>query len=136
MSERPFVVLPALTRENEHFWTGGAAGELRFLRCRDCQRFVHPPAPICPACLGRALAVEAVSGRGSVFSFTVNHQPWIPGLDPPYVIAIVALDEEDGLRLTTRLVGCEPEEVKIGMRVRVRFEPHDRVYLPFFEPEP
>jgi uncharacterized OB-fold protein len=136
LSERPFTVLPALTPENEHFWTGGAAGELRFLRCRDCRRFVHPPAPICPGCLGRDLAIEAVSGRGSVFSFTVNHQPWIPGLDPPYVIAIIALDEEEGLRLTTRLVGCEPDQVTIGMRVRVRFEPHDRVYLPFFEPEP
>jgi len=77
-----------------------------------------------------------VSGWGTVFSYTVNHQPWIPGLDPPYAIAIVALDEEEGLRLTTRITGCDPQDVRVGQRVRVVFEAHDGVYLPLFEPAP
>ncbi len=135
MADRPFRVLPALTPENEHFWTGGAQGELRFLRCRACRWLVHPPAPVCPECLGRELDASAVSGRGVVAAVTINHQPWIPGFDPPYVIAIVELPEQRGLRLTTNVVGCDPAEVRIGMPVRVTFADYDPVWLPLFEPD-
>jgi uncharacterized OB-fold protein len=133
---RPFRVLPLVTDTNRHFWTGGAEGKLRFLRCRACRHWVHPPAPICPACLSRDLTAEAASGRGTVATFTVNHQPWIPGFDPPYVIAIVELPEQAGLRLTTNLVGCAPDAVQIGLPVRVVFEPYDDVWIPLFEPDP
>ena len=128
-------VLPAVTPENEHFWRGGAAGELRFLRCRACRHYIHPPSPLCPECLSRELAPEAVSGRATLLTYTVNHQPWIPGFDPPYVIAIVELPEQRGLRLTTNLVNCREEEIAIGMPLRVRFEAAgDGVFLPLFEP--
>jgi uncharacterized OB-fold protein len=132
---RPFRVLPELTERNAHFWTGGAEGELRFLRCVACHYWIHPPAPICPACLGRDLEVAAASGRARVATCTVNHQPWIPGFDPPYAIAIVELPEQRGLRLTTQIVGCAPERVHIGMPVRVRFEAYEDVWIPLFEPE-
>lgn len=134
-SSRPaFRVLPRVDEGNAHFWTGGREGELRILRCRACRHWIHPPAPICPACLARELAPEAVSGRATVATWTVNHQPWIPGFTPPYVIAIVELPEQPGLRLTTNLVGCAPEAVRIGMPVRVCFEERDGVWLPLFEP--
>ena len=68
-------------------------------------------------------------------TFTVNWQPWYPNLDPPYVVAIVELPEQEGLRLTTNIVGCEPDDVAIGMAVRVAFEEYDGVWLPFFEPD-
>jgi uncharacterized OB-fold protein len=136
MSDKPFRVLPAVDSENEHFWRGGKQGELRFLRCDDCRSYVHPPAPLCPDCLGRALTPEAVSGRATIHTFTVNHQPWIPGFDPPYVIAIVDIEEQAGLRLTTNIVGCEIDAVYIGMPVRVCFEERDDdIYLPLFEPD-
>ena len=131
---RPFRVLPAVTTDNEHFWMGGAEGELRFLRCRSCGYWIHPPQPICPSCLSREIAVEAVSGRATVFTFTVNWQPWLPNFDPPYVVAIVALPEQDEFRLTTNIVGCEPDEVFIGMEVEVEFEDYDGVWLPYFHP--
>ncbi len=130
---RPLRVLPRVTEQNRHFWTGGAQGELRFLRCRACRHWIHPPAPVCPACLARDPEVAAVSGRGRVATFTVNHQPWIPGFDPPYVIAIVELEEQAGLRLTTQLVGCRPEVPRIDQPVRVVFEQYDDVFLPLFE---
>jgi uncharacterized OB-fold protein len=130
-----FRILPQVTPQNEHFWTGGARGELRLLRCRACRHWIHPPAPICPSCLARDVAAEAASGRARVVTFTVNHQPWIPGFDPPYVVAIVELVEQPGLRLTTNLVGCAPEAVRIGMPVRVLFEERDGVWIPLFEPE-
>jgi uncharacterized OB-fold protein len=133
----PFRLLPELTAENEHFWRGGAEGELRFLHCDACALFVHPPAPRCPRCLSAKLAVRASSGRGRLHTFTVNHQPWIPGFDPPYVVAIVELAEQPSLRLTTNLVGCAPDAVRIGMALRVVFEEQKGgVFLPLFEPDP
>ena len=133
---KPFRLLPQVTPENEHFWHGGADGELRFLRCGSCRYYVHPPAPLCPECLSRDLSAETVSGRAVVHTFTLNHQAWIPGFDPPYLVAIVELEEQEGLRLTTNLVKCEPENVSIGMRVKVLFEDvGDDVYLPLFEPD-
>lgn len=131
---RPFRVMPAVTEENEHFWLGGAEGELRFLRCQACGWWLHPPAPICPSCLSRDLAVEAASGRASIFTFTVNWQPWLPNFDPPYVVAIVELPEQAGLRLTTNIVGIAHDEVAIGQEVTVVFEEYDGVWLPFFGP--
>jgi uncharacterized OB-fold protein len=76
-----------------------------------------------------------VSGAATLHTFTVNHQPWYPGLDPPYVIAVVELMEQEALRLTTGIVGCAPGDVVIGMPVRVVFEQYEDVWLPFFEPD-
>ncbi len=136
MSDKPFRMLPRVTERNAHFWRGGAEGELRFLRCRGCRTWVHPPAPICPQCLEKDLAPEAVSGRATVATFTLNHQPWVPAPDHPYAIAIVELPEQTGLRLMTNIVNCPPEDVHIGMPVRVVFEERDDVFVPLFEPVP
>ena len=133
-ADQPFRILPRITPENEHFWTGGAEDELRFKRCRSCGYYIHPPAPRCPTCLSKELEVAAVSGRATVLTYTVNHQPWIPGFPTPYVVAIVEIEEQPGLRLMTNLVNCPIDAVRIGMPVRVRFEARDGVYLPLFEP--
>jgi uncharacterized OB-fold protein len=75
-----------------------------------------------------------VSGGGTVATFTINHQPWYPGFDPPYVIAMVELDEQPALRITTNIVGCPVDDVHIGMDVQVVFEQYDDVWIPFFSP--
>ena len=134
MPDPPFRVLPRVTPQNEHFWRGGADGRLRFLRCAPCARYIHPPAPVCPRCLGKELAPGAVSGRATVVSFTLNHQPWVPSPDHPYAIAIVEIDEQPDVRLMTNIVNCPADEVEIGMPVEVVFEQHDDVWLPLFEP--
>lgn len=131
---KPFRLLPQLDDRNRPFWTGGADGALRLWRCDDCGYWIHPPGPRCPQCLSTALSVAEASGEAVVHTFTINHQPWIPGLDPPYVVAIVELPEQPGLRLTTSLVGIEPDAVTIGLPVRVTFEQYDDVWLPFFAP--
>jgi len=132
-ASHPFRVLPLLDDENRFFWTSGADGRLRFLRCQGCGYYLHPPIPRCPECGSREIAPTEVSGRGEVHSVTVNHHPW-DGDTEPYAIAIVVLAEQADLRLTTNVIGCPPEEVHIGMPVRVTFEPHDDVWLPLFEP--
>ena len=136
MSEKPFRLLPEVGPDNEHFWCGGAEGELRFLRCSACRTYVHPPSPVCPDCLSRELVPEAVSGRARLHTYTLNHQPWVPGFDPPYLVAIVDIEEQAGLRLTTNLVGCDPADVEIGMPVRGCFEERDEgIFIPLFEPD-
>jgi len=135
MAEQLFRLLPRVTPENEFFWEGGADGKLRFQRCQGCGHYIHPPSPICPECLGREIKPEVVSGRATIHTFTVNHHAWIPGFPPPYVVAIVAIDEQPSVRLTTNIVHCPIEAVTIGMPVRVLFEEReDGIFLPLFEP--
>jgi uncharacterized OB-fold protein len=139
VSDPPFRVLPKLTDDNRDFWTGGARGELRFWRCQDCGFYIHPPQPLCPQCHSKNLATEAVSGKATLASFTINHQAWMPGPELPYVVAIVELPEQAALRLTTNLVNCRHDEIHVGMPVRVLFEHHPDadgdVYIPLFEPD-
>jgi uncharacterized OB-fold protein len=70
-----------------------------------------------------------------VLTYTVNRHVWEKGLEAPYLIAIVGIDEQPGLRLTTNIVNCAIEDVRIGMRVRVLFESYEDVWLPLFEPD-
>jgi len=126
--------LPEVTPVTEWFWSSGADGILRIQGCNDCGKLVHPPVPLCPACSSLSWAPTVVSGKGTVAGYTVNHHQWHPELEPPYALAVVALDEDPTVRLTTTVVGCAPEEVHVGQTVKVRFEHHEDVWLPFFEP--
>lgn len=126
-------MLPTLTDANRPYWTGGAEGRLLLPRCDACGRWADPDAEACGGC-GGALSHQAVSGRGTVFTFTVNAQAWNPDLPVPYVIALVELDEQEDLRIPTNLVGCEPDQVRIGMPVQVLFEQQGEVWVPLFQP--
>jgi uncharacterized OB-fold protein len=126
--------LPALEPGTAFFWTAGAQGRLMISRCGSCGRYQHPPLPRCPACGGEDVGPVPVSGRGRVATFTVNHQPWVPGLEAPFVFAAVELVEQAELYVFTNIIGRPVEEVRIGMPVQVRFEPHGDVFLPMFQP--
>ena len=133
------VVVPELTDRNRHFWQGGAEGQLVFLRCQDCGYYLHPPTPVCPIDQSKDVQPEAVSGRAALASYTVNHHPWMPGFEVPYVVGIVEMPEQEGLRLTTNVVNCPLDEIHTGMAVRVVFrhleDPGGDVWLPLFEPD-
>jgi uncharacterized OB-fold protein len=137
--EVPFRILPRLTDENRDYWTGGAKGELKFWRCQDCGFYIHPYQPICPNDFSKNLKVETVSGRAKVASYTVNYQQWMPGPEVPFIVAIVEIVEQPSVRVTTNIVNCGIDDVKIGMPVKVLFEHHPDpdgdVYLPLFEPD-
>jgi len=134
--EHPFAPLPALEPESEAYWTACREGRLEMTRCRACRWFVHPSRPVCSRCRSRDVAPQTLSGLGTVITYTVNHQRWMPGLEVPYVIAIVELVEQQNLRLTTNIVGCPPEAVRVGMPVKVRFRRvSDEISLPIFEPD-
>jgi uncharacterized OB-fold protein len=130
-------MLPTLDDHNRAFWAGGADGQLHIAFCVQCGVWVGPPAADCPDCDG-VLEARPVSGRGTVFTYTVNHQPFNPAVPVPYVIAIVELEEQADLRIATNIVDCEPDSVHIGLPVEVRFERQtvgdESVYMPVFAP--
>jgi uncharacterized OB-fold protein len=129
-------VLPVLDELNRFFWKAGEDGELRFLRCQQCRLFLHPPSPVCRRCYSTDVAPEAVSGLGTVISFTINHQAWTPEVTAPYAIVIVRLDEQTDLHLTSNIVGCPYDAVFIGQRVEVAFLPRGEYWVPLFRPIP
>lgn len=128
----PFRPLPTLTPLTTPYWTSGEDGRLRIQRCRTCSRYTHPAGPVCSACLGDDVAYEPVAGTGTIYACTANTHPWYPGWETPYAVAIVQLDEQDDLRLTTNVIATPAAEVRIGMRVRVCFEQREDVWLPLF----
>jgi uncharacterized OB-fold protein len=112
-------MLPEVTAETEAFWTGGEDGRLRVYRCQDCRGWIHPPTRACWRCHSLSVEPEVASGRATVAAYTVNQHPWLPGFAPPYVIAIVEMDESPDVRFTTNIVECEIEDVRVGMPVEV-----------------
>ncbi|MDG2026069.1 MAG: OB-fold domain-containing protein [Acidimicrobiales bacterium] len=126
--------LPLLTDTNRFFWTSGADGVLRLLQCGACASYVHPPQPVCRECRSDDVRPAPLSGRATVLGWTVNHQPWHPAFEPPYVIAVVAFEEDPTVRLTTNLIEAEPESIAIGMAVEVVFREEEDAWIPVFRP--
>ncbi|KMV23218.1 DNA-binding protein [Mycobacterium heckeshornense] len=123
--------------DDRALWSRDTEGRLLIEHCDSCPRWVHPPSAQCPRCGGPLLA-RPVSGRGTVLTYTVNFHPYNPAVPTPYVIAIVELAEQPGLRLATNIVDCEPDSVVCGMPVEVQFEQQgtgaDAVFVPVFAP--
>lgn len=124
---------PRLGADNRAFWTGGADGSLKLMKCGDCGRFTHPPRQICRHCQSEAMSAEAVPGTGEIDTFTINYQAWMPGLAVPFVIARVRIDGAPGVILTTNIVNCDPQDVKFDDKVRVLFDEQDGIWFPVFE---
>jgi uncharacterized protein len=108
----------------DFFWQGALEGVLRIQRCQQCHTYIHHPRPVCRSCQSFDLAPEAVSGHGSLYSFTVTYKAFHPFFVSrlPFVVASVELDEQPGLRLVSNVVGVPHEEVRIGMALQVQFE--------------
>jgi uncharacterized OB-fold protein/acyl dehydratase len=124
---------PAIGPDTRFFWDGVRDGELRIQRCAECGRLRHPPGPMCPQCNATKRDHVAASGRGTLHSYVVHHHPAVPGLDPPFVVALV--DLEEGVRMVGNLLDCPPDQVLIGMPVELVFqEMDDELTLPQWRP--
>jgi len=130
-NEHPFP-LPVPGRYTQPFWDACQRGVLEVPACLDCGRMFLPGGPVCPACWSSKLDLRPVSGNGEVFTFTVYRHSYHPALKTPYVVALIELTE--GPRLISNIVGCAPEDVEIGMAVRVQFEREGDFTLPRFVP--
>lgn len=102
------------------FWTATASGELRMCRCGTCGLWHQPPLERCRRCAAPTM-FEPVAGTGTIYTFVVQRQAAVVGCtDVPYVVALVDLDEQPGLRLPGRIIGIDPDDVSVGMAVRAR----------------
>jgi uncharacterized OB-fold protein len=127
--------LPHPTPVSRPFWDAAREHRLSLQRCAACGRHVYYPRTLCPHCGDSDLAWTDVSGRGTVYSYTIARRATARPFEPdvPYVIAIVELEE--GPHMTTNIVGCDPDAVHIGMPVEAAFDDvTDEVTLVTFRP--
>jgi uncharacterized OB-fold protein len=127
---------PVADWETRGYWEGAGRHELVLQRCRACGTVQHRPRALCVTCLRDEIEHFVASGRGTVYTFTVTEQNQVPPFRDavPYVLAYVELEE--GPRLLTNIVGCEPADVRIGMPVRAEFRTasSDALGVPVFRP--
>jgi uncharacterized protein len=129
------AVIPGSTELTAPYWTAAREGRLVVQECRSCGQVWHPPLPSCPHCHSADLGWRESAGTGTVYTYTVvMHPTHFAFADQiPYVIALVELAE--GPRLVTGITGCAPDEVRVGLPVRVVFlEVAEGVSLPYFKP--
>jgi uncharacterized OB-fold protein len=124
--------VPDIDDVNRLYFEGTAQGELRIRHCRSCDslfRFAHA---WCPQCWSADLDFKVASGRGRIETFTVVHQAPYPSFEDriPYVIVLIELEE--GVRIMSNIVHCDPGEVAIGSQVAVTYEERGEVMLPMF----
>ena len=130
---RPLRPRPALTQDNSFFFEGAKQHKLLIQRCTACGTLRHPPRPSCARCRSFDWEPIEASGRGTIYSFVVNHYPQVPAFDYPLVVALVELEE--GTRLIANVSGITPETAAIGTAVEVGFEDFDdELSLPVFHP--
>ncbi|MDH4363765.1 MAG: Zn-ribbon domain-containing OB-fold protein, partial [Acidimicrobiia bacterium] len=109
--------LPNASWETRGYWEGAGRGEIVLQRCRACGTVQHKPRGVCATCLSGDIEHFVASGKGTVYTFTVTHQNQVPPFAAacPYVMAYVQTAE--GPRILTHIVGCEPDDVRVGMDV-------------------
>src|SRR5437868_2567546 len=118
----------------EPFWRAAQEERLVAPRCGACGTFRLPPTPFCPQCQSTDVDWVELSGRATVFSFSVVHG--YPGLpDITLVPVIVDLPDAPGARLVSNVIDIDPADVHIGMELRVLFSPiADGWMIPLFRP--
>jgi len=130
---RPLRPRPALTQDNAFWFEGARQHRLLIQRCKQCGTLRHPPRPMCAECRSYDWDVVDASGRGSVYSFVVNHYPQVPAFDYPLAVGLIELVE--GTRLVANVIGVDPSEIQVGMPVVVEWVDHDPdLSLPAFKP--
>jgi uncharacterized OB-fold protein len=123
---------PKPTEISSQFWLAARDRTLIRPLCQNGHSF-FPPQVVCPYCLSEQWTWKTSRGEGRVYSYTVIHRAPGPGFSVPYVLAIIDLD--DGWTMLANVVNCKPDEVKIGLPVRVTWQKSedDSFVLPAFE---
>jgi uncharacterized OB-fold protein len=126
---------PKPTPETAPYWEAANRGQLQIQQCNACSRYYFYPRTACPHCGSTDVTWVAVSGRGRLHTYLINHRP-APGFEEeaPYAIAVVELEE--GPRMMANIVGVPntPEELDLDMPLEVCFEPRGEQMVPVFTP--
>jgi len=126
--------LPVPNLDNQEFFDRCREHQLVLRRCRDCSLFSHPPRPNCPDCASDNLEWVNSPGRGTVYTFTITRQPVSRAFEGLLPWAVVDVELDEGVHFISNLVGCDLEEIEIGMQVDVVFdEVNSEITLPKFK---
>ncbi|MBK6286707.1 MAG: OB-fold domain-containing protein [Gammaproteobacteria bacterium] len=124
-------IKPPMGHDNAWWWEMAQQGQLGIQRCLGCATLRHPPRPMCGECQSLEWDAVQACGRGTICSFTILTHPQFPGYQYPLIIILV--DLEEGTRVTSQLVGCEPAAVDFGLPVEMQIhEDADGFKLPVF----
>ena len=125
---------PSPDKYTAGFWERCARRELAFQQCGDCKRLRHPPSSGCPHCGSLAFGWKPVSGKGTVFSFTIVTYSVTAEFKPyvPYNIVLVEFPDAHEVRLVSNIINIAPEAVKVGMPVTLVWEEAEGALLPRF----
>ena len=124
---------PSLTPDNSFFFEGARQHLLLIQQCSACQTLRHPPQPRCDHCGSYEWHPLEASGKGTVYSYVVNHHPQVPAFDYPLPLGLIELEE--GTRLVAEIVDCAPDAIEVGMAVTVTWiDADDDLSLPAFKP--
>ena len=127
--------LPTIVGETKPYWDACRQGRLLLQKCDKCSEFQFYPRGICSNCWSNDIKWVKASGKGTVWTYTVTYQNRTQGFaqDVPYVLALVELEE--GVRMFSNIVECNPQDVKIGLPVEVTFvQANNQVTVPYFKP--
>lgn len=133
-------LVPTVVDVDKEFWDGLKQNKLLLQKCLDCNRVQFFPRPVCLNCFGTNLGWEESKGTGTIYSFTLVRTTFIPAYmkqindtGMPVIFTIIDLDE--GVRMMSQIVGCKPDEVEIGERVKVTFKEIEgtKFKLPLFQ---
>ena len=117
--------LPTPDPETQPFWDATKEGRFLVRHCLECGAYHFYPRPFCPECGALKVTWFEASGRGQIYSYTINRRGQANVADyrgaDEYVVAYVELEE--GPRVMTNIVDCDPETVSIGQSVTAVF--HD-----------
>jgi uncharacterized OB-fold protein len=128
---------PIITPLTKFFWDGIDERRLMILQCDECGFYVHVPRPVCRKCLSENLSASEVSGKATLYTYTVAVQAFHPFYvdKVPYTLAVVELAEQDGLRLTTQIIECPESDLKVGLPLEMVWtEVAPDITLPYFRP--
>jgi uncharacterized OB-fold protein len=138
----PSKPVPVPDAASAPFFAGALRGELMLLRCRRCATFMSPTAylrtprrPRCVGCMSAELDWAPATGRATLYSFALMHQLYDEAFaaELPYNIAVV--ETEEGVRLTSQVVECDNDRLRIGMPLEATFERlSEDVAVPKFRP--
>jgi uncharacterized OB-fold protein len=133
----PGLLDPMANELTQPYWDAMKREQLVGPQCGSCGKFRMPPTTFCPNCLGDDLRYAPLPGTGTVFTFIIVRHPLNPKAADfvPFMPAAIDADGAPGIRFVSNVVECEPEDVKIGMRVKVVWHhASDTLTLPFWAP--
>lgn len=133
-NEQTLRPAPMRKRDNDFFWDGAKAQELRIQECNNCKQLQHPPVPMCPNCLTTDRGYRVVSGKGKVYSWIAPRYPATPNFEEGFIVALINLDE--GVRIISNLCEVELDDIYTDMEVELFFvDAAEAEKVPQFRPE-